>query len=63
MFQVTHVGMAFPEFSVALDLLVAGKIDVEPLVTHKFPLERINEAFEAAINRVRSKAVKVLLTP
>jgi len=52
-----------PEFSVALGLLGERRIDVKPLITHKFPLERINEAFEAAADRGKSKAIKVLVTP
>jgi len=52
-----------PEFSIALDLLARGKINVKPLITHRFPLEKINEAFEAAANRGKSKAIKVLIIP
>lgn len=52
-----------PEFSIALDLLARGVIDVKPLITHKFPLEKINEAFETAANRKKSKAIKVLVIP
>jgi len=52
-----------PEFSIALDLLARGKINVKPLISHKFPLEKINEAFEAAANREKSKAIKVLIIP
>lgn len=33
---------------VGMDLLNAGKIDMRPLVTHSYPLEKIEEAFMAA---------------
>lgn len=52
-----------PEFAIALDLLAGGVVDVKPLITHKFPLEKINEAFETAANRGKTEAIKVLLLP
>jgi threonine dehydrogenase-like Zn-dependent dehydrogenase len=30
------------------ELLAAGELDVEPLLTHRFPLDRLDDAFEAA---------------
>jgi threonine dehydrogenase-like Zn-dependent dehydrogenase len=35
----------------AVQLVAAGDLDVEGLVTHRFPLERIGDAFEAARRR------------
>ncbi|KAK7484535.1 hypothetical protein BaRGS_00024167 [Batillaria attramentaria] len=35
-------------FSIALDLLTSGLVDVKPLVTHKFPLEDAEKAFQTA---------------
>ena len=29
-----------------LDLLAAGKLNIEPLITHEFPLERAKEAYD-----------------
>ena len=29
-----------------LRLIAEGKIDTTPLITHRFPLSRVNEAFE-----------------
>ena len=31
----------------AMAMIAAGRIDLEPLVTHTYPLERIDQAFEA----------------
>ena len=51
-----------PEFSIALDLLAKGELDAEILITHKFPLNKISEAFHAALNKSESGALKVLVT-
>jgi L-iditol 2-dehydrogenase len=34
------------DFRIALDLLAGGQFQARPLVTHRFPLEQIEEAFE-----------------
>lgn len=51
------------EFEIALDLISAGKIDASALITHKFALKDIKEAFAAALDKKTSNAVKVLLIP
>jgi len=51
-----------PEFEIALDLLARGELDAESLITHKFPLDRISDAFHAALNKGESGALKVLIT-
>lgn len=42
------------------ELLLAGRIDVTPILTHRFPLERWREAFLACHDQGGSRAVKVL---
>jgi threonine dehydrogenase-like Zn-dependent dehydrogenase len=42
------------------DLLVAGRVDVTPILTHRFPLEDYREAFLACRDQGASGAVKVL---
>ncbi len=51
-----------PEFEIALDLLSRGELDAGSLITHRFPLDRISDAFEAALNKGESGALKVLIT-
>lgn len=41
-------------------LLSSGMVDVEPLITHRFPLERFEEAFDAVAS---GRSGKVLLLP
>jgi threonine dehydrogenase-like Zn-dependent dehydrogenase len=52
-----------PEFQVALDMMASGKVKAAPLITHRFPLDRIVEAFAAADDKRASGAIKVLVIP
>jgi threonine dehydrogenase-like Zn-dependent dehydrogenase len=51
------------EIAIALDWLASGRIDGAPLVTHRFPLARIAEAFRTADRKAETGAVKVLVVP
>lgn len=48
------------EFAEAVEAIVSGRIDVRPIITARYPLERADEAFTVAADRSRS--VKVHLT-
>ena len=48
------------EYASALNLIKDRRIDVAPLVTHKMPLDEINEAFEIAL---RGEGGKILVEP
>lgn len=52
-----------PEFEIALELLAAGKFNALPLITHKFSLEKINDAFLAFIDKGKTNALKILIIP
>ena len=45
----------------AFDLMVAGRINTKPCITHQFPLDKINEAFETQLKR--DEAIKVIVKP
>jgi alcohol dehydrogenase len=45
-----------------LAMLAAGQIDVTQLVTHRFPLEEIEEAYDVFARPAETGALKVLLT-
>jgi L-iditol 2-dehydrogenase len=47
------------ETRTGLELIASGRLNVEPLVTHRFPLERIANAFKTA--RGDSKSLKVIV--
>jgi 2-desacetyl-2-hydroxyethyl bacteriochlorophyllide A dehydrogenase len=52
-----------PEFDIALDLLARGLLKAEPLITHRFPLDRIGEGFVAADKKSEYESIKVLVLP
>jgi threonine dehydrogenase-like Zn-dependent dehydrogenase len=47
----------------ALDVLAAGLLPDDVVVTHEFPLEDYREAIETAIDRENSHAIKVVFRP
>ena len=51
------------EFQVAIDLLAAGKLDPNPLITHRFDLDDVAQAFAVAAGRDEHGSVKVLVFP
>ena len=51
------------EFQVAIELLSAGKLNPMPLITHRFPLSGIGQAFEVAAGRQEHGSIKVLILP
>lgn len=54
--------MAYPdEFDEVLELLEAGRVDVQPMISHRFPLMAFDEAL--AMARRADQAAKVLVMP
>lgn len=49
------------DYEIAIEALLSGKVKLDPIVTHRFPLTQIEDAFEASINRAEG-AIKVLVT-
>ncbi len=47
-------------FKLALDLIARGEIDVAPMLTHRFPFERVREAYELARTR-DDGAIKIVI--
>ena len=52
----------YAEQGMVLDLLASGKLNAEKLITHRFPLDRINDAFETAAAKEHTGAVFVAIT-
>ncbi|PAW95563.1 alcohol dehydrogenase [Mucilaginibacter sp. MD40] len=51
----------YPEMQMSLDLLAKGKLNAAKMITHRFSLDEINEAFETARNKEETGAVFVAL--
>ena len=51
----------YREQGMVLDLIAKGRIDVKPLITHRFDLVDINRAFETAQDKARTGAVFVAI--
>jgi L-iditol 2-dehydrogenase len=51
------------DFDLALRLHAEGRIDIAPLVTHKFPLDEWKQGFEVALNKGPNQAIKITFHP
>ncbi len=49
-----------PSFRKALDLIASGEVDVAPMITHRFPFERVAKAYELARTREHG-AIKMVV--
>ncbi len=49
------------EFKIVTDLLSKGKLHATEMITHRFPLEQINEAFTVAADKQATNSIKVVL--
>ncbi|MEN2786772.1 zinc-binding dehydrogenase [Sphingomonas qilianensis] len=52
----------YPEQGTVLDLLASGKLNASKLITHRFDLDHINDAFETAAAKEHTGAVFVAIT-
>lgn len=55
------IGCISPAFLESFEVMKAGKVKDKQVVSHAFPLDRINEAFEMAVNTRES--IKVMIEP
>ena len=51
-----------PEMQMCLDLLASGKLNAKKLITHRFPLDEINQAFEVDNDKQKNHSVFVAIT-
>ncbi|MBI4733195.1 MAG: bi-domain-containing oxidoreductase [Chloroflexi bacterium] len=49
-------------FQAVVDLLASGKLQVQPLLTHRFPIEKAPEAYEVITGKKKQPFLGVLLT-
>lgn len=50
-----------PEQGEVLALLARGTLQAQPLITHRFPLDQINQAFEVAMDKTHTDAIFVAI--
>lgn len=55
-------GRAMTTFEVALELVKEKKVDLVPLVTHRFPIQRFEEAIRLAASKGTEGVIKVAFT-
>jgi threonine dehydrogenase-like Zn-dependent dehydrogenase len=53
----------FSDFQCALDLTAAGRLDLKPLITHRFPIDQAVEAFDVLLKKEKTQALKVVILP
>jgi L-iditol 2-dehydrogenase len=51
----------YPEQGMVLDLIAKGRLNVGKMITHRFPIDRINEAFDVAQDKDNTGAVFVAI--
>jgi len=49
-------------FEAVVDLMSSGKLQVQPLITHRFPIEKATQAYEVIIGKKKEPFLGVLLT-
>jgi L-iditol 2-dehydrogenase len=61
--QETVDGRPVRTIDLAMDLLASGRVDLRPLITHRFALTDWRNAVAVALDKRRHRAVKVVLRP
>ncbi len=51
----------YTDFPRVIELVSAGQVKVDPLITHRFDLSDAVKAFEVACNKSETGAVKVII--
>lgn len=59
----TWQGRRVRTLDLALEWMGAGRVDLAPLITHRYPLDRYADALTAAMAKAGSHAFKVVFTP
>jgi threonine dehydrogenase-like Zn-dependent dehydrogenase len=54
-----HRGRSIRTYQLALDLMKEGRLDLSPLLTHRFRLEEYKKALDVLFHKERNQAVKV----
>jgi L-iditol 2-dehydrogenase len=59
----TSCNFLIEEYPLSICLVSAGQIKVNPWITHRFPLRKVEEAFRTALQKEETGAFKVMVYP
>ncbi|MCF6409451.1 zinc-dependent alcohol dehydrogenase [Pseudalkalibacillus salsuginis] len=59
----TYQGKRLRTFELAIQLIKEGKVDLSPMITHRFQLENYQKALRAVSSKGKKDAVKVVFEP
>ena len=51
------------EYQIAIDMVADGRVPADRLITHRYPLGDIAEAFRVADQKLQTGAVKTVVEP
>jgi threonine dehydrogenase-like Zn-dependent dehydrogenase len=57
-----YQGRSMSTAEVGLELMANGKVDLAPLLTHRYPLEAYSQAFRTLSSKADNQALKVVFT-
>ena len=58
-----YQGKKMRTLQIAIELMRNEKVDLSPLVTHRFPLERYRDALQTVVNKGKGSIMKVVFEP
>lgn len=56
-------GKRMRTMQVAIELMKLGKVDLSPMITHRFPLEKYKEALSTVVSKGKEACMKVVFEP
>ncbi len=59
----TSANNLYENYPQAIELLSSGKVQIDPLITHIFPLDELEEAFRLVLDKEKNDVIKVVIVP
>jgi L-iditol 2-dehydrogenase len=56
-------GKRMRTMQVAIEMMKSGKVDLSPMITHRFPLEKYKEALSTVVSKGKEACMKVVFEP